>query len=444
MNLAPLFEKHLKKRQHWAEKAMETCDFEAILITAGEAYTYFADDADAPFRTTPHFRHHCPLEGAHHALLLRAGQKPRLIRYAPEDFWYEQLSLQAIWGETPFWLESFEYSESPSLDALWETLKHELPTLSKVGYIGNEIDRAGSLGLAINPTNLTTYLDWDRAYKSPYEIKCMEEATLLGARGHKAGREAFLQGASELEIHQAFTRGVQCLDHELAFASIVAINEKGATLHYENKQKHPNGHTLILDCGARYLGYASDITRTVVAPSCDARFKALVQGMEKLELELCGQVKTGLPFGNLHHQAHVKVAELLCQSGILKCNSDEALSKGLTRPFLPHGLGHHLGTQVHDVGGRLANPNGNIHTPPEHYPTLRTTRPLEVGHVVTIEPGLYFIPMLLHPFRENEHKGSFDWKLIDELTPFGGIRIEDDIVVTEKGPRNLTREVLPD
>lgn len=444
MNLGPLFEKHLQKRQHWAEKAMEACGFEAILITAGEAYTYFADDADAPFRTTPHFRHHCPLEGPHHALLLRAGKKPRLIRYAPEDFWYEQLSLETIWGKHPFWLSGFEYSECPSLDALWDALKQELPNPSKVGYIGNEFARAESLGAAVNPENLRIYLDWDRAYKTEYEIKCMEEACLLGARGHKAGREAFLKGASELEIHQAFTQGIGCMDHELAFASIVALNEKGATLHYENKQKQKNGQTMILDCGARYLGYASDITRTVTAPNCDARFKALVAGMEKLELELCSEVKAGLPFGDLHHQAHVKVGELLCQSGLLKCKTEEAVSKGLTRPFLPHGLGHHLGIQVHDVGGRLAGPDGSLHTPPEHYPTLRTTRPLEVGNIVTIEPGLYFIPMLLRPFRENEHKDNFNWKLIDELTPFGGIRIEDDILVTEKGPRNLTREVLPD
>jgi len=116
---------------------------------------------------------------------------------------------------------------------------------------------------------------------------------------------------------------------------------------------------------------------------------------------------------------------------------------GLTRPFYPHGLGHHLGIQVHDVAGKLAGPDGSIAPPPAAHPTLRTTRTIETGHVITIEPGLYFIPMLLRPFRENEHKARFDWKLIDELAPNGGIRIEDDMLVTATGGRNLTRPHLP-
>ena len=81
--------------------------------------------------------------------------------------------------------------------------------------------------------------------------------------------------------------------------------------------------------------------------------------------------------------------------------------------------------------------------PPEIYPSLRTTRTLEPRQVITVEPGLYFIPMLLQPLREGPHAGRFDWKLIDELTPLGGIRFEDDVVVTESGVRNVTQPHLP-
>ncbi len=440
MDLKTLFNAHLRERLAYAEKALAAHALDTLVISSGAPYTHFADDQDAPFRPTPHFRHYCPLTGPHHALVVRAGRKPLLVRYAPEDYWYEQLSLEAIWGGAPFWADAFELIEAPSLDAVWEAVGKPV----NGGYIGNETDRAASAGLALNPAGLTAYLDWGRAYKSDYEIHCMEEATILGAKGHLAGRKAFLAGASELEIHQAFAQAVGCLDHELAFSSIVALEPKGATLHYESKRNYRNGKVLLLDCGARVLDYASDITRTVTAPACDGRFKALVDGVEKLQKELCLALKPGLPFGQLHRSSQEKLGALLQASGIVKVSPEEQIAKSITRAFMPHGLGHHLGIQVHDVGGKQTGPDGTLQLPPPEFTYLRTTRTLEPRQILTIEPGLYFIPMLLRPFREGEHKGLFDWKLIDELTPFGGIRIEDDILVTEGAPRNFTRQHLPD
>jgi len=98
---------------------------------------------------------------------------------------------------------------------------------------------------------------------------------------------------------------------------------------------------------------------------------------------------------------------------------------------------------VHDVGGHLADASGTKAPPPVQHPHLRNTRTIEPGHVFTIEPGLYFIEMLLREFRDGEHAERFNWPLIDELAPLGGIRIEDNVVVTEDGHRNLTRSYLP-
>lgn len=434
MPVKALFLDHLATRMAYAEKALAATGFDALVISSGQPFTYFSDDQDAPFNTVPHFRHYCPITGPHHVLILKPGFKPMLVRYAPEDFWYEQLPLG-----TPFWADAFDLTEAPSLDAVWEKVGQP----KRAAYIGNETERAAAAGLEVNPAGITAFLDWGRSYKTPYEIHCIEEATVTGARGHEAGRKAFLAGASELEIHYAFMEAVGCLEFELAFASIVALNEKGATLHYENKRSFRSGHTLLLDCGSRMLGYASDITRTTPAPGCDPRFKALVAGMEKNQLELCAAVKPHTSFGDLHHLSHLKLAALLKEHAILDAEPEEAVKLGLTRPFYPHGLGHHLGIQVHDVAGKLAGPDGSIAPPPAGHPYLRTTRPMEPGHVITIEPGCYFIPMLLRPFRENEHAGRFNWKLIDELAPNGGIRIEDDMLVTETGGRNLTRKHLP-
>jgi Xaa-Pro dipeptidase len=435
MSLTELFLEHLKVRLAYADQAMAANGFDSLVISSGKAFTYFADDQDAPFTTVPHFRHYCPLTGPHHVLKLQPGKKPLLVRFAPADFWYEQLPLG-----TPFWLEGFDLVEAPSVEAVWAAVGR--PSLA--AYIGNEPEPALAAGMEANPAGLTAFLDWGRSYKTPYEIQCLEQATVRGAQGHLAARQAFLAGASELEIHYAFVAAAACLEFELAFPSIVAMNEKGATLHYENKRDVRKGQTLLLDCGARTLGYASDITRVTTAPTCDPRFQALVAGMEKNQQELAGAVAPRVPFGDLHHLSHLKLAALLKEHHILDADPEQAVGLGLTRPFYPHGLGHHLGIQVHDVAGKLAGPDGSFAPPPARHPSLRTTRVLEPGQVVTIEPGCYFIPMLLQPYRESAQSHRFNWKLIDQLAPMGGIRIEDDLLVTATGGRNLTREQLPE
>lgn len=433
MNLSSVFHEHVAERRRKAEQALAAAGYDVLVLSSGVPYTYFADDEDAPFHPVAHFAHWCPMDGPHHVLLFQPEGTPRLIRYAPEDYWYEQTPL----GE-PFWASEFELTEAGTLDAVWKAVG----TPAKAAYIGNEVDRAKKAGLDVNPGGLVARLDWDRAYKTDYEIQCLEEATALGAKGHAAAKKAFEAGKTELEIHYAYVQAMGVTDTALPYTNIVALNEKSAFLHYQTKRNVGNGRTLLIDAGARARGYASDITRTHVGPDCDPRFVALRDGMERAQQELCRQVRPGVPFGDLHREAHRKIAALLKESGILRADVEEAEAKGLTRPFLPHGLGHHLGLQVHDVGGHLKDPEGHKMPPPKEHPHLRNTRTLEPRQVTTIEPGLYFIEMLLRPFREAEARGSFDWKLIDELSPFGGIRIEDNVVVTEDGHLNLTRAYL--
>ena len=123
----------------------------------------------------------------------------------------------------------------------------------------------------------------------------------------------------------------------------------------------------------------------------------------------------------------------------MRCSGEEAFESGVTRTFLPHGVGHHLGIQVHDVGGHQAAPGGGSAPPPPEYPFLRNTRTLEPGHVVTIEPGVYFTPVLLDALRADEASSLVDWSVVEELAPYGGVRIEDDVLCTKDGYRDLTR-----
>jgi Xaa-Pro dipeptidase len=434
MELIDLFQQHIAERQASTAQALSQTGFETLVISSGAPLTYFADDHEAPFWPTPHFAHWCPMRGPHHILKVEPGRKPLLIRYAPLDYWYEQRPLG-----TPFWLDGFELVEVRSVETAWDAIGR--PT--RAAYIGNETGRAEAAGLAANPPNLTARLDWARSYKSDYEIRCLEEATALAARGHEAAAAAFLAGGSEIEIHHAFVAGMGVADAELPYGTIVALDEKGATLHYEGKRSARGGKVLLIDAGVCVRGYAADITRTHTTPACEAGFVDLVSGMEKLELELCEATRPGLAYTELHLRAHHAIGALLVEQGLLKAKPQEAVEEGWTSPFFPHGLGHHLGLQVHDVAGKQSDPEGNPAPPPEGHAFLRNTRPIEPRQVFTIEPGLYFIPMLLRPFREGSQSARFDWARIDALTPCGGIRIEDNLVVTASGRRNLTREKLP-
>jgi Xaa-Pro dipeptidase len=435
MDLAALFSRHVERLQAETEKALADAGFDSLVVSSGAPFTYFADDRDAPFEPTPHFAHWCPLGGAHHLLHVAPGKKPRLIRHAPEDYWYEQ------GGVTDhFWLGAFRFEEAGALDAAWKALGRP----PRAAYVGNETDRAIAAGLDANPAALTPRLDWVRSYKDEYEMRCLEEATALGARGHRAAREAFAAGASELEIHQAFVRAVGCPEAELPYTTIVALDEKGATLHYESKRISRDGKVLLLDAGAQVRRYACDITRTTTTTGVDARFAELVRAVDALEQDLARSATPGRPYLDVHLGAHRGVARILADLRLVRVPAEEALAKGYTHPFFPHGIGHHLGIQVHDVAGRQADPSGTPAPPPKEHPYLRNTRMIEPGHVFTIEPGIYFIPMLLRPLRSAPAAAAFDWAAIDAMTALGGVRIEDNVVVTAAGPRNLTREHLPD
>jgi len=434
MDLRALFQDHLELRLACAGRALAASGHDALVISSGVPFMYYADDHEAPFQGVAHFRHYCPIEGPHHVLKLEPGRRPLLVRYVPVDYWNEQVPMDGA-----YWADAFEIVEAPTPEAVWERVGRP----ARTAYLGDEPARAEAAGLAVHPPDLEAILDWGRSFKTPYEIQALEAATELAARGHEASRRAFLAGGSEVEIHHAFVQAVDCMDHELAFPSIVALEPKGATLHYRNKRHGRNGKVLLLDCGARVRGYASDITRTSFAPDCDPRFTALAGGLKQVQRRACAAMLPGVPFLEVHHLALRALGEVLQQAGITDAGPEEAFDKGFTRTFMPHGLGHFLGITIHDVAGRATGPEGGLLQPPAQDPALRVTRTLAPGQVLTVEPGLYFIPMLLRRLREGPDAARFDWKLIDALTPLGGIRFEDNIVMTAAGARNLTQEHLP-
>jgi len=428
--------------EHAARRDLPT---DGLVLHAGRLQTHHADDQLIPFQSTPHFRRWVPLDGPEHVALVRPGEVPKVVRVRPRDFWYDTSP-----PPRAYWQDAVELDEVESFDGVAGALGDALGDPGRKAYVGPAPEAAETLGIPperVEPEVLIRPLDWHRAYKSPWEVSRLRQAAKRASGGHRAAREAFLEGRSEREIHWAYLRGSGHLEIEVPFETITALDEKAAILHYQFKRDREAapGKVLLCDAGAAYEGYASDITRTWVRPeteSLDELFIELLRGMDRLQRELVEAVRPGRPYLEIHIQAHQRVARLMADTGLVTSSAEEAFDRGVTQTFLPHGVGHHLGIQVHDVGGQQAGPDGGTVEPPEEYPMLRNTRILEPGQVVTIEPGLYFIEMLLEELRESDEARLVDWDVVDRLAGHGGIRIEDDVLCTEEAPEDLTRPHL--
>jgi Xaa-Pro dipeptidase len=417
---------------------LRAAEVDAVVIHSGSALkrTEF-DDQYWPLRPTPHFQHWLPLAQPDCALVVEPGRKPKLAWLSSTSFWERPAEPQT---------RTFESALDVHVVGEVADIKAYVPT-GRVAFVGEARAHARSWGIAeerINPETVVGPLDRLRSIKSTYEVLCLAEANRKAASGHAAALAAFRSGgASELEIHLRFLAATGQDDPETPYKNIVAEGPHAATLHHVSYAKRPSDHaaqSLLVDAGATYLGYCSDITRTWVKGSgaVAAAFGQLVDGVEKMQQRLCSAIRLGLRYEELHEDSHRQVATLLNEAGIAKGSVEEIVTSGITRSFYPHGLGHSLGLQCHDVGCALVKPK-------DQNPYLRNTSVITEGQVFTVEPGIYFIEGLLESLRASAHAGIVDWALVRELAVMGGVRIEDDLVVTGGDPvvRNLTREVLP-
>ncbi|MEX0739915.1 MAG: Xaa-Pro dipeptidase [Pseudohongiella sp.] len=443
MDTQTLFQQHITELQQGWNAALQNtqpgCD--AILIHSGSSHNYFADDHAPPFKAWGHFLRWAPVDRPDQFVLLVPGHKPRLLALVPRDFWHDQSLETERW-----WADCLDIT---FMENLSELATH-LPGVTTLVFLGENQKLAADLGIPaqqINPASLLSWLDYDRAVKTDYEIGRLRQANAHALLGHGAAEQTFRDGGDEYDIHHAYLAACQVLDQELPYSNIIALNEKAAILHYQNKRRYlnsagkPPNNVLLIDAGCRAYGYCSDITRTWAAEDAHPVFHELLKRMQALQASLVDSVVPGVSFADLHRKAHLGVAQLLTDTSICYGNPGTLVDDGTSTLFFPHGLGHLLGLQVHDVGGRLANRSGDIAPPPEQWPGLRNTRTLDAGAVVTIEPGLYFIPALLEPARSTTAAKSINWTLVEELIPFGGIRIEDNVLTTDEGADNLTRNV---
>lgn len=434
------FKDHLATIAERWEAALSFAGFDAAIVTAGEPRLYFLDDQAPPVRLNPHFLQWCPeTTAAGSALLIRPGQPPRLYFLQPEDYWHMP-------PEVPVWAREMEVKVFGERDPLFAEVRRDaLTTGNHVALVGETAGAPDDFPPQdVNPTLLIDHLHFDRAVKTPFELTAMREATRKGVRGHLAAAAAFAEGESEFRINLRYLAASEQLPAELPYANIVALNEHAGVLHYQHydRQPPPARQSFLIDAGGSHLGYAADITRTYAADGRSA-YGELVARLDDAQRAIIDSVTPGVPYLELHVDMHRRLAGILVECGLARGSAEAVFSSGLTETFLPHGLGHLIGLQTHDVGGQQTSHEGGTAPPPDNYPTLRTTRALDKGMPVTIEPGLYFIPQLLNAAKGGPGADLIDWDRVDALRPCGGIRIEDNVVIRDDGRvENLTRDAF--
>jgi len=434
--LSALYHDHLNEVRSRTDRALAETGFDHLVIAAGALHVAFLDDNTYPFRPNPHFKWWVPIVDNPNCLIVYTpGNKPKLVYYQPVDYWYKPAG-----APRGFWVDEFDIHIIGEADHA----KEYVPGTGSVAIIGENAGEGAGAPVS-NPEPLLHRLHWARAWKTDYEIACMRRANARAARGHVAAERAFREGQSEYEIHLTYLRAADHTEEELPYNNIIALNENASVLHYvlheRNHLEDASRHSFLIDAGASVNGYASDITRTYSKKKDE--FQDLVDAMDEAQQSLVAAVKPDVNYPDIHMLAHRRVAELLARFAFVRdLDADGIVEKRISSTFLPHGVGHYLGLQVHDVGGFLADPTGNTIAKPEGHPYLRLTRKIEPRMVFTIEPGFYFIESLLGDLRKSDDAQYIDWDKVDRFRKFGGIRIEDDVVVTKDGSENLTRDAF--
>ena len=297
-------------------------------------------------------------------------------------------------------------------------------------------------GVDSAPTaELRAALNAVRRPKDELELERMRVAERATSAGFAAVAAQIEPGRSErdtaIELEAAFLRNGA---DTLAFDTIVGGGPNAAILHFPpSHRKLQDGELVLIDAGGEFGGYASDVTRTYPVSGRfepeQAELHALVRAAGLAAIRRC---TAGVEWRDVHRTAARVIAEGLVEFGLLRGHPDELVERQAVSLFFPHGVGHMVGLGVRDAGEVLPG-----REPPEdEFPRLRVDLPLENGFVVTVEPGIYFVPALLRdPDLRARHRDAVDWDRAERMVGFGGIRIEENVLVTEGGPEVLTADI---
>ena len=430
-----LYASHFDALRQVYDRALDNHQFDTLVVYSGEIKKRFQDDIDYPFFVNVQFKAIVPLTNVPESWIIwRPSDRPLLLLYQPNTVW-------DVVHELPdtFWSAYFDIiplkKKEDSL-SYFSGKKH-------CAFLGEStsLNQQWELGER-NPESLIAELNWYRVYKTPYEQFCIQQANRITVLGHKLARETFYSGGSELEIALAFQQACLQTEEALAFPSTIAINEHAGILHYSARETNPikasKRHSFLIDAGASFNGYASDTCRTYAYR--DGLFAELISALDTVQQATISRLKVGYKYSDSALTTLRELAGILRDYGIIKLEPDTTIELDLIKYFMPHNISHFLGLQVHDVGANQLDVTGTVIN--EDHPRHKMLRTIEANQVLTVEPGIYFIDSLLTSLSKTEHSKSIDWDLVETLRPCGGMRIEDNILITLEGPVNFTRQAL--
>src|SRR5215210_2783715 len=339
-------------------------------------------------------------------------------------------------------------------ERLWEGAAGDGPEGVPVAELAAWLEQrrgrpVAGLGVALPDVVSATQLDADLRYGLNHVRRQKDDVELERMRAaERATRDGFAHvapliepGRSErelqIELEAAFFRGGADF---LAFDTIVGGGPNSAVLHFPpTSRRLAAGELVLIDAGAEHRGYASDITRTYPASgrftAQQQELYAIVAAASERATERC---TAGTEWRDVHRTAALVIAEGLVELGLLRGEPESLVERGAQALFFPHGVGHMVGLGVRDAGEVLRG-----REPPEdEFPRLRVDLPLLPGHVFTVEPGIYFVPALLDDADlRKRHHDAVDWERAEAMLGFGGIRIENNVLITDDGNEVLTADV---
>ena len=285
-----------------------------------------------------------------------------------------------------------------------------------------------------------------RSYKSAEEVEEIEKACNVTADMHITAMKVLRPGMYEYEVVAEMNRVAESNNCELSFATIATVNGQTLHNHYHGNKVKP-GDLFLIDAGAEVeSGYAGDMSSTVPADKTfTPRQRAVYEIQNAMHLEAVKALRPGIPYMDVYDLSARVMVEGMKELGLMKGNAEDAVREGAHALFYPHGLGHMMGLDVHDMenlGEIWVGYNGQPKSTQFGRKSQRLAIPLEPGFVHTVEPGIYFIPELIDLWKgEKKFKDFINYDKVEEYRNFGGIRNEEDYLITETGARRLGKKI---